>query len=158
MYRIGNGFDVHEFAKGRKLILGGVEIPHSSGLLGHSDADVLLHAISDAMLGAAGEKDIGAHFPDSDPKYKDISSIKILKEVDKIIKAKGFGIVNIDTVIICQQPKLAPYIDQMKSSIAATLDINPEDVGVKATTTEHLGFTGREEGIAATAIILIKKI
>lgn len=158
MYRIGNGFDVHRFEKDRKLILGGVEIPHAYGLMGHSDADVLLHAISDAILGAVGEKDIGTHFPDTDPEYKDISSITILKETGNILKSHGYEIVNIDTVIICQKPKLAPFIDPMKINISKTLSILPNQVGVKATTTEHLGFTGREEGIAATANVLIKKI
>ena len=158
MYRIGNGFDVHGFEKDRKLILGGVEIPYKYGLAGHSDADVLLHSITDAILGALGEKDIGSHFPDTDPELKDISSITILMEADRILKSKDYKIVNIDSVVICQQPKLAPYTDKMKSSIADTLGIQAEQVGVKATTTEHLGFTGREEGIAATAIVLIKKL
>jgi len=158
MYRIGNGFDVHRFSPDRKLILGGVEIPHESGLIGHSDADVLLHSITDALLGALGEKDIGFHFPDTDPKFKDISSITILKETDRILKSGKYEIVNIDSVIICQLPKLEPYIDSMKSNISDTLGIKISDIGIKATTTEHLGFTGREEGIAATAIVLIKKI
>lgn len=158
MYRIGNGFDVHRFSPDRKLMLGGVEIPHESGLIGHSDADVLLHSITDALLGALGEKDIGLHFPDTDPKFKDISSITILKETDRILKSGKYEIVNIDSVIICQLPKLAPYIDSMKSNISDTLGIKISDIGIKATTTEHLGFTGREEGIAATAIVLIKKI
>jgi 2-C-methyl-D-erythritol 2,4-cyclodiphosphate synthase len=158
MYRIGNGFDVHRFSADRKLILGGVEIPHESGLIGHSDADVLLHSITDALLGALGEKDIGFHFPDTDPKFKDISSITILKETDRILKSGKYEIVNIDSVIICQLPKLEPYIDSMKSNISDTLGIKISDIGIKATTTEHLGFTGREEGIAATAIVLIKKI
>lgn len=158
MYRIGNGFDVHRFEKDRKLILGGVEIPHEWGLVGHSDADVVLHAISDAILGAVGEKDIGTHFPDTDPEFKDISSITILGKTDQILKSKDYEIVNIDTVIICQQPKLAPFIDLMKINISNTLGILADQIGVKATTTEHLGFTGREEGIAATAIVLIKKI
>ena len=158
MYRIGNGFDVHRFEKNRKLILGGVEIPHELGLAGHSDADVLLHAICDAILGAVGEKDIGHHFPDTNPEYKNISSITILKKTNGILQSKECGIVNIDTVIICQKPKLAPFIDLMKTSIAKALNISEDQVGVKATTTEHLGFTGREEGIAATAIVLIKKL
>ncbi len=158
MYRIGNGFDVHRFSPDRKLILGGVEILHESGLVGHSDADVLLHAITDALLGALGEKDIGFHFPDTDPKFKDISSITILKETDRILKSGKYEIVNIDSAIICQLPKLAPYIDSMKSNISDALGIKKSDIGIKATTTEHLGFTGREEGIAATAIVLIKKI
>ena len=158
MFRIGNGFDVHRFGEGRKLILGGVEIPHDKGLIGHSDADVLLHSISDAILGAAGEKDIGTHFPDTDPRYRDISSIKILNEVGKLINSNGYEIVNIDTVIICERPKLAPYTDEMKKNIADALGIKSEDIGIKATTTEQLGFTGREEGIAATANVLIKKL
>lgn len=158
MFRIGNGFDVHRFGEGRKLILGGVEIPHDKGLIGHSDADVLLHSISDAILGAAGEKDIGTHFPDTDPQYKGISSIKILNEVGKLINSNGYEIVNIDTVIICEHPKLAPYTDEMKKNIADALGIKSEDIGIKATTTEQLGFTGREEGIAATANVLIKKL
>ncbi len=158
MYRIGNGFDVHRFSPDRKLILGGVEILHELGLVGHSDADVLLHAITDALLGALGEKDIGFHFPDTDPKFKDISSITILKETDRILKSGKYEIVNIDSAIICQLPKLAPYIDSMKSNISDALGIKKSDIGIKATTTEHLGFTGREEGIAATAIVLIKKI
>lgn len=158
MYRIGNGFDVHRFEKDRKLILGGVEIPHEWGLVGHSDADVVLHAISDAILGAVGEKDIGTHFPDTDPEFKDISSTTILGKTDQILKSKNYAIVNIDTVIICQQPKLAPFIDLMKINISNALGILADQIGVKATTTEHLGFTGREEGIAATAIVLIKKI
>lgn len=158
MYRVGNGFDVHRFEKGRKLILGGVEIPHESGLIGHSDADVVLHAITDAILGAIGEKDIGTHFPDTDPEFKDISSITILTETGQKLKSKNYEIVNIDTVIICQQPRLASYIDLMKINISKALGILEDQIGVKATTTEHLGFTGREEGIAATAIVLIKKI
>jgi len=158
MYRVGNGFDVHRFEKGRKLILGGVEIPHKTGLAGHSDADVVLHSITDAILGAVGEKDIGTHFPDTDPQFKDISSIKILNDTGQILKSKDYEIVNIDTVIICQQPKLTPYIDLMKVNISKALGIMDDQIGVKATTTEHLGFTGREEGIAATAIVLIKKI
>jgi len=158
MYRIGNGFDVHRFSPDRKLILGGVEILHELGLVGHSDADVLLHAITDALLGALGEKDIGFHFPDTDSKFKDISSITILKETDRILKSGKYEIVNIDSAIICQLPKLAPYIDSMKSNISDALGIKKSDIGIKATTTEHLGFTGREEGIAATAIVLIKKI
>ena len=147
-----------DFEKDRKLILGGVEIPYKYGLAGHSDADVLLHSITDAILGALGEKDIGSHFPDTNPELKDISSITILMEADRILKSKDYKIVNIDSVVICQQPKLAPYTDKMKSCIADTLGIQAEQVGVKATTTEHLGFTGREEGIAATAIVLIKKL
>jgi 2-C-methyl-D-erythritol 2,4-cyclodiphosphate synthase len=158
MYRVGNGFDVHRFEKDRKLILGGVEIPHESGLIGHSDADVVLHAITDAILGAIGEKDIGTHFPDTDPELKDISSITILRKTGQKLMSKDYEIVNIDTVIICQQPRLAPYIDLMKINISKALGILEDQIGVKATTTEHLGFTGREEGIAATAIVLIKKI
>lgn len=158
MYRVGQGFDVHRFENGRKLILGGVEIEYKSGLAGHSDADVLLHAITDSILGALGEKDIGTRFPDNDPEFKDISSMVLLRETGEIVKTKGFEIVNIDSVIICERPKLAPYIDSMKARISEALGITEADIGIKATTTEHLGFTGREEGIAATAIVLLKKL
>ena len=158
MYRIGKGFDVHKFEQGRKLVLGGVEIDYDKGLAGHSDADVLLHAITDSILGALGEKDIGTHYPDNDPGLKDISSIKILRDTRDTLKARNYEIVNLDSVIICQKPKLAPYIDNMKLRISEVLGIESTDIGIKATTTEHLGFTGREEGIAATAIVLIKKI
>lgn len=153
--RIGNGYDVHALKQGRKLILGGVEIPHDCGLDGHSDADVLIHAIMDALLGAAACGDIGGLFPDSDDKYKGISSMLLLEEVEKKITAKGFKIVNTDAVIIAQSPKLAPYIENMRKNIAAALKIEIDNVSVKATTTERLGFEGRKEGIAAMAVCLI---
>ena len=158
MYRIGQGVDAHRFDKDSKLILGGIEIPFELGLSGHSDADVLLHAICDALLGSIGEKDIGTHFPDTDEDYKGISSKILLKEVLEKVKAKNFSIVNLDTVIICQKPSIAPFIDKMKHSISSILEIDKQDIGIKATTTEKMGFTGREEGIAATAVVLVKKI
>ena len=158
MYRIGQGVDAHRFDESSKLILGGIEIPFEAGLKGHSDADVLLHAICDALLGAAGEKDIGTQFPDSDPKYRNISSIKLLKEVANLLESKSFSIVNLDSVIICEKPRIAPYIDSMKEMISNTLNLDINDIGIKATTTEGLGFAGRQEGIAATAVVLIKMI
>lgn len=155
--RIGNGYDVHALKEGRKLILGGVEIPHSMGLDGHSDADVLIHAIMDALLGAASCGDIGKLFPDNDDKYKGISSILLLKEVKKAIEKKGFSVVNTDSVIIAQSPKLAPYIEEMRKNIAEALETDVENVSVKGTTTEHLGFEGRKEGIAAMSVCLINR-
>ena len=155
--RIGNGYDVHALKEGQKLILGGVEIPHSMGLDGHSDADVLIHAIMDALLGAASCGDIGKLFPDNDDKYKGISSILLLKEVKKAIEKKGFSVVNTDSVIIAQSPKLAPYIEEMRKNIAEALETDVENVSVKATTTEHLGFEGRKEGIAAMSVCLINR-
>ena len=155
--RIGNGYDVHALKEGRKLILGGVEIPHSMGLDGHSDADVLIHAIMDALLGAASCGDIGKLFPDNDDKYKGISSILLLKEVKKAIEKKGFSVVNTDSVIIAQSPKLAPYIEEMRKNIAEALETDVENVSVKATTTEHLGFEGRKAGIAAMSVCLINR-
>ncbi|MBQ2204706.1 MAG: 2-C-methyl-D-erythritol 2,4-cyclodiphosphate synthase [Lachnospiraceae bacterium] len=162
MYRVGEGYDVHKLVEGRDLILGGVKIPFEKGLLGHSDADVLLHAIMDALLGAMALGDIGKHFPDTDEKYKGVSSIELLKEVKSIIKdncekkGKAFEICNIDATIICQLPKLRPYIDNMRENIAASLEIDIDRVSVKATTEEGLGFTGRGEGIAAKAISLVE--
>ena len=162
MYRVGEGYDVHKLVEGRDLILGGVKIPFEKGLLGNSDADVLLHAIMDALLGAMALGDIGKHFPDTDEKYKGVSSIELLKEVKRIIKdnyeKKGmaFEICNIDATIICQLPKLRPYIDNMRENIAASLEIDTDRVSVKATTEEGLGFTGRGEGIAAKAISLVE--
>lgn len=162
MYRVGEGYDVHKLVEGRDLILGGVKIPFEKGLLGHSDADVLLHAIMDALLGAMALGDIGKHFPDTDEKYKGVSSIELLKEVKRIIKdnckkkGKAFEICNIDATIICQLPKLRPYIDNMRENIAASLEIDIDRVSVKATTEEGLGFTGRGEGIAAKAISLVE--
>lgn len=154
--RIGIGYDVHKLVEDRKLILGGVEIPHTLGLLGHSDADVLLHAIMDAILGAVGLGDIGKHFPDSDEKYKGISSLKLLEEVSALVQQEGYVVGNIDATIIAQQPKLRPYIEEMETNIAKTLQIAVSQVNVKATTEEHLGFTGREEGISSQAICLME--
>jgi len=155
--RVGQGFDVHQLVEGRKLVMGGVEIPYERGLLGHSDADVLLHAICDALLGAAGLGDIGRHFPDSDPRYKGIASRRLLREVARLLREKGFGVVNLDATIIAQAPKMAPYIAQMVANIAADLEVAADCVNVKATTTEKLGFTGRGEGIAAQAACLIAR-
>lgn len=156
--RIGHGFDVHAFAEGRKLILGGVEIPHTLGLLGHSDADVLLHAICDALLGAAALGDIGHHFPDSDPRYKGIDSRKLLRHVVDLLREGGWQLGNLDATIIAQAPRMAPHISDMRAHIAADLAVPVEAVNVKATTTERLGFTGRGEGIAAEAVCLIRKV
>lgn len=158
MFRVGQGYDVHAFAEGRKLILGGIEIPHDRGLLGHSDADVLLHTITDAALGAIGEGDIGRHFPDTDPEWKDADSAKLLSHIWKMVEDKGYVLGNVDATIIAQRPKMAPYIEPIKNRIAQLLNADPSQVNVKATTTEKLGFTGREEGIASLAtILLIKK-
>jgi 2-C-methyl-D-erythritol 2,4-cyclodiphosphate synthase len=154
--RIGQGFDAHAFAAGRKLVIGGVEIAHEKGLAGHSDADVLLHAICDALLGAAALGDIGSHYPDTDTKYADADSRTLLKEVGKKISAQGFRIVNIDATIIAQAPRMAPHVARMIGNIAADLGLKPAAVSVKATTTEKLGFTGRGEGIAAQAVALIE--
>ncbi len=155
--RIGYGYDVHKLVEGRKLIIGGVDIPYEKGLLGHSDADVLLHAVMDSLLGAAALGDIGKHFPDSDDKYKGISSIKLLKEVLALINNNNYCIINLDATIIAQKPKMRPYIDQMRCNIANALEIDIDTVNVKATTEEGLGFTGREEGIAANCVCLIEK-
>lgn len=158
MFRVGQGYDVHAFAEGRKLILGGIEIPHERGLLGHSDADVLLHTITDAALGAIGEGDIGRHFPDTDPEWKDADSAKLLQYIWKIVEKKGYVLGNVDATIMAQRPKMAPYIEAMRNRIAELLNADASQVNVKATTTEKLGFVGREEGIAALAtILLIKK-
>lgn len=153
--RIGTGYDVHRLTPGRKLWLGGVEIAHSMGLLGHSDADVLLHAICDALLGAAALGDIGKHFSDKDPRYKDIDSKILLHHCRELLEREGYRIVNIDSTVVAQQPKVGPYIGQMRETIARTLGIGVGQVSVKATTTEHLGFEGREEGISAQAVVLI---
>jgi 2-C-methyl-D-erythritol 2,4-cyclodiphosphate synthase len=158
MFRIGQGFDVHQLTEGRPLILGGIIIPYEKGLLGHSDADVLLHTVSDACLGAIGEGDIGRHFPDTDPNFKDADSAKLMEHVWMLVKEKGYELVNADCTIIAQKPKMAPYIQQMKERIAALLEASPEQINVKATTTEKLGFTGRGEGIASQAVVLLKKI
>lgn len=154
--RIGTGYDVHKLVEGRRLVLGGIEVEHTLGLLGHSDADVLLHAICDAMLGAAALGDIGQHFPDRDPKYKDIDSRVLLRHCHDLIRNEGYDIANIDSTIVAQRPKLAPYIPQMRISIARELGIDIGQVSVKATTSEHLGFEGREEGISAQAIVLLE--
>lgn len=156
-FRIGQGFDVHAFAEGRKLILGGVEIPFSKGLLGHSDADVLLHAISDALLGALALGDIGKHFPDTDENYKDADSKKLLEQVYNLVKEKGYLLGNVDTVIIAQKPKLINFIPEMQKKIAAIFGAEVDQISIKATTTEKLGFTGREEGIASMATVLLIK-
>lgn len=156
--RIGHGYDVHRFAEGRKLFIGGVEIEYDKGLLGHSDADVLLHAVCDALLGAAALGDIGKHFPDNDAAFKDISSKLLLEKTVALLKAKAFKVGNIDATIIAQKPKLAPYIDDMRVCIAEICGIDADCVNVKATTEEKLGFTGREEGIAAHAVCLINKV
>ncbi|WP_449622223.1 2-C-methyl-D-erythritol 2,4-cyclodiphosphate synthase [Robertmurraya sp. Marseille-Q9965] len=158
MFRIGQGFDVHQLIEGRPLIIGGIEIPYEKGLLGHSDADVLLHTITDACLGAIGEGDIGRHFPDTDPAFKDADSAKLLEHIWGIIKEKGYELVNADCTIIAQKPKMAPYIEQMKNRIAELLECEPEQINVKATTTEKLGFTGRGEGIASQAVVLLQKV
>lgn len=158
LMRIGQGYDVHRLVEGRKLILGGVEIPYEKGLLGHSDADVLLHAVMDALLGAAALGDIGQHFPDSDERYKRISSVELLKEVGKILQENGYLIENIDSTVIAQRPKLLPYRPQMAKNIADALGIEPDQVSVKATTEEGLGFTGAGEGISAQAIALLSSV
>lgn len=154
-HRIGHGFDVHALVEGRTLIIGGVDIPYDRGLLGHSDADVLLHAISDALLGAAGLGDIGQHFPDSDPAFKGVDSRKLLRHVADLLDSRGWKAGNVDATIIAQAPRMAPHIPAMREHIAQDLDIPAEAVNVKATTTERLGFTGRGEGIAAEAVCLI---
>ncbi len=154
--RIGNGYDVHRFAENRDLFLGGVKIPYELGLLGHSDADVLLHAIMDALLGAAALGDIGKLFPDTDERFKGADSLKLLEEVCVVLGAKGYKIVNIDSIVIAQKPKLAPYIEQMRKNIADACKIDISQVSVKATTEEKLGFTGRLEGISSHAVCLIE--
>ncbi|MCZ8533610.1 2-C-methyl-D-erythritol 2,4-cyclodiphosphate synthase [Psychrobacillus psychrodurans] len=157
MMRIGQGFDVHEFADNRPLIIGGIEIPYERGLIGHSDADVLLHTITDAALGAIGEGDIGRHFPDTDPDFKDADSAKLLEYIWKLVDAKGYKLGNIDCTIIAQKPKMSPYIETIRTRVAELLQADVSQVNVKATTTERLGFTGREEGIASMATILLLK-
>lgn len=157
MLRIGHGYDVHAFADNRKCILGGVDVPCEKGLLGHSDADVLLHAISDSLLGAAALGDIGKHFPDTDPRYKGADSLILLENVCNLVKSKGYTVNNIDATVIAQMPKLAPFIDEMRSNIAKALGVDIDAVSVKATTEEKLGFTGRKEGISAHCVCLIFK-
>lgn len=155
--RVGMGYDVHKLVEGRKLILGGVEIPYEKGLLGHSDADVMLHAVMDALLGAAALGDIGLHFPDTDPKYKGASSIKLLEHVGRLLEENGYVIENIDATIIAQRPKMRPHIDQMRENMAKVLKIDVDQINVKATTEEGLGFTGSGEGISSQAICAIEK-
>ncbi|MET3508470.1 2-C-methyl-D-erythritol 2,4-cyclodiphosphate synthase [Halalkalibacter oceani] len=155
--RVGQGFDVHRLVEGRPLILGGVTIPYEKGLLGHSDADVLLHTISDAALGAIGEGDIGKHFPDTDPRFKDADSAKLLEHVWVLVKERGFALGNLDCTIIAERPKMAPHIGVMRERIAGLLEAEISQINVKATTTEKLGFTGRGEGIAAQAVILLER-
>ena len=157
MFRIGTGYDVHRLTEGRKLILGGVDIPYEKGLLGHSDADVLLHAVMDALLGAAALGDIGQHFPDTDPVYEGADSLFLMRQVARILKENGWKVGNVDATIIAQRPKLAPYRQQMRENIAKALEIDLDQVSVKATTEEHLGFTGRGEGISVQAVALIEK-
>ena len=155
MIRIGHGFDVHQLVEGRKCIIGGVDIPHEKGLKGHSDADVLLHAICDALLGALALGDIGKHFPDTDPRFKGVDSRELLRHVAALIKEKGYGVVNVDATVIAEEPKLAKHIATMCANIAADLGVATDRVNVKATTSERLGFTGRGEGIAAEAVCLV---
>ncbi|XOV92482.1 MAG: 2-C-methyl-D-erythritol 2,4-cyclodiphosphate synthase [Bacteroidota bacterium] len=153
--RVGFGYDVHALAEGHEFWLGGIKIDHTKGAVGHSDADVLIHVICDALLGASNLRDIGFHFPDTDEKYKGIDSKKLLKVVDRLIKEKGFGIVNIDATVSLQKPKIGPYIESMKVCLADILGLPVEDVSIKATTTEKLGFVGKEEGVAAQAVVLL---
>lgn len=153
--RIGQGYDVHKLVEGRDLILCGVNVPYEKGLLGHSDADVALHALSDALLGAAALGDIGKHFPDTDEKYKGASSVLLLKEVVRLIKEEGYSVGNVDVTIIAQRPKLRPYIDKMRENVANAIGIDVREVSIKATTTEQLGFEGRGEGISSLAVVLL---
>jgi len=157
-YRIGSGVDFHQLTEGRELWIGGVNIPHHKGALGHSDADVLLHAICDAMLGALSLGDIGTHFPDSNPAYKNIDSKILLKRTMELIKKEGYRVVNIDSTVCLQEPKIKPYVDQMKNEIASVLGITGKDVSVKATTTEEMGFAGRGEGLMAYATVLLERV
>ncbi len=153
--RVGQGFDVHRFAEGRRLVLGGIEVPHELGLAGHSDADVLIHALCDALLGAAALGDIGTHFPDNDASYAGIDSTHLLAQVMELLRDRGWALVNADTTIVAQRPKLAPYIEAMRARLAQVMEVDVAQVSVKATTTERLGFCGREEGIAAQAVVLL---
>jgi 2-C-methyl-D-erythritol 2,4-cyclodiphosphate synthase len=156
--RVGLGYDAHRLAAGRPLILGGVAIPYEKGLAGHSDADVLSHAIGDALLGAVGAGDLGTHFPDKDPAYKDISSLILLERIMAVVRGRGFQPVNVDATLVAQEPRLAPHIPKMQANLAPILGLTPADVNIKATTTEHMGFTGRGEGLAAYAVVLVDKI
>jgi len=154
--RVGLGFDAHRFVAERKLVLGGIEIPFKQGLLGHSDADVLTHAIIDALLGAAGLSDIGKLFPDRDPKYKDVSSLTLLAEAIRLVRAQGFKVVNLDSVVICEEPRIAPHVEEMQKKLGSVLNLDPRHVSIKGKTTEGMGFTGRREGIAACAVALLE--
>ncbi len=156
-FRIGIGYDAHKFAEGRSLVLGGVTVPHEKGLLGHSDADALCHAVSDAILGAAALGDMGKYFPDTDPQWKGADSLAMLKECARMARAKGWRIGNVDATLICQRPKLAPYLGSMSRMIEENLEVGADQVNVKAKTTEGMGFEGREEGLAAQAVVLLKK-
>jgi 2-C-methyl-D-erythritol 2,4-cyclodiphosphate synthase len=156
--RVGLGYDAHRLVPGRPLVLGGVALPYHLGLLGHSDADVLTHAIGDALLGAAGAGDLGSHFPDTDPAYKDISSLVLLEKIVEIVRRRGLAPVNVDATVVAQAPRLAPHIPEMRAKLAQVLGLAPEDVNIKATTTEQMGFAGRGEGIAAYAVVLLAKI
>ncbi len=155
-FRIGQGTDIHRLVEGRKLILGGVEIPWEKGLLGHSDADVICHAVSNALLGAIGEGDIGRHFPDSDPRYKGVSSVGLLQVVMELVKAKGFRVGNVDLTVLAERPKLGPYREAMRANLAAVLEVTSDAINIKATTGEKMGFVGREEGMMAEAVVLIE--
>ena len=157
-FRIGQGTDIHRLVEGRRLVLAGVEIPWEKGLLGHSDADVVCHAVSNALLGAIGEGDIGRHFPDSDPRYKGASSVELLRVVMGMVKTKGFRVGNVDLTVLAERPKLGPYREEMRKNLAAVLEVTPEDVNIKATTGEKMGFVGREEGIMAEAVVLLEAI
>lgn len=157
MLRIGNGYDVHVLTEGRKLILGGVEIPHTKGVLGHSDGDVLVHAIMDAMLGALALGDIGQHFPDTDMQYKNIDSMLLLSKVKELIYSKGYRVINLDSIIVLQKPKVKPYIEAMRKTVAEVLEIEVDQVSVKATTEEKLGFTGDESGVKSYCVVLLEK-
>jgi 2-C-methyl-D-erythritol 2,4-cyclodiphosphate synthase len=155
--RVGLGYDAHRLVEGRRLILGGVTIPYHLGLLGHSDADVLSHAIGDALLGAVGAGDLGRHFPDKDPAYKDISSLILLEKIMEIVQQRGYQPVNVDATVVCETPRLTPHFPEMIAKLAQVIGLNPEDINLKATTTEHMGFAGRGEGMAACAVVLVTK-
>lgn len=157
MMRVGLGFDAHAFREGRRLVLGGVEVPHARGLEGHSDADVLAHAVMDALLGAVGERDIGFHFPDDDPRYEGISSMHLLGRVVELVQEKGYRVVNLDCVVVAQEPRLSPYVEEMRRNLAEQLGLGWDEVSLKPTTTEGMGFTGRGEGIAAMAVVLVER-
>lgn len=157
MIRIGNGYDVHILTEGRKLVLGGIEVPHTKGVLGHSDGDVLVHAVMDAMLGALALGDIGQHFPDTDMKYENIDSTILLKRVKELVAERGYRVINLDSIIVLQKPKIKPYIEAMRKRIAEVLEIDVEQVSVKATTEEKLGFTGDESGVKSYCVVLLEK-